>query len=171
MKWWRGWKWWGEVGTPYVAFSLVGPLIIFGFTVVALFTAETRADRALAAIIGLAAIAAVMAIGLAAESYAEQRRARLEDAADREVRRLEAIAELVLQIAEAAYSGAQSRWALARRRLNVALDAIGSDVDLAATRGLAELDVSYEALPKAAARAKPALDEIGDRFADVQNAR
>jgi hypothetical protein len=50
------------------------------------------------------------------------------------------IAELALQIAEAASSGGWDRWRFARRRLRIALAAIGPEVALEEARALVEVE-------------------------------
>ena len=154
-----------EIGFEAVVLILAGLLAFY--MGLAYGSAEGTAEAASAMVAGLAGLTAIVAIVVARRTYAEQRRARLEDAAERRRRRLEAIAELVLQIAEAASSGGRDRWRLARRRLRVALDAIGSEVELGETRSLAEVDVSQQTEGQGTVQAQLALDEIGERFADA----
>lgn len=134
---------------------------------VAVSEAETAADRALAVIAGLATFAALSAIRIGNRTYEEQRLARREDAAERRRQRLEAVSELALQIAEAASSGSWDRWRFARRRLRVALAALGPDVVLENGNELVEVEPGYQNEGHGVVAAQFLLDEVVEKFTEV----
>lgn len=85
----------------------------------------------------------------------------------RKRRRLELIAELALQIAEAASSGGWDRWRFARRRLRIALAATRPEVALEEARALVEVEPGQLNEGEGVVTAQLALDEIVERFADL----
>jgi hypothetical protein len=143
MRMWR-WFWTRRSEVGFLLLIALLAYVLGRLTGTASENASSVGDVASAWISGLAALVAVMAMGIAVRTFLEQQQARHADAAERSTRRLEVIAELVLQIVEAASSGSWDRWRFARRRLRVALAAIGRGVVLQEATALAEIEHGYE---------------------------